>query len=172
MALEAGRNYIILPDKQIKPSGLSHRRLNLDMLDQIEKEMLEGNRRELLRSESMNRIKLRAKIYKPEDSVMRLAKRNTLARRRPSVPQRLDFEAYKTEKAFDATTGDSEREWTREIWNEWFDEVIPLLDGTFARDSRNKTGKDDETLVEGIRFNNIIISEKKCLKSTLYSCSI
>lgn len=151
-----------MPEKHPKPKT-PLRRLNLDLLDHVEKEILEGNRKQLVRSESMDRIKFRVKTYQPEDQIIRLARRNTLARRRPSVPRKLDFELYKTENSYDRGKEENEREWTRGIWNKWFDEVIPLLDGTFARDPRNRLTNDDDNdddsiQVEGIRFNDIVTS--------------
>lgn len=115
---------------------------------------MEGNRKTLVRSESMDKIKFRVKTYQPEDQIIRLARRNTLAQRRPSLPRKLDFETYKSEKNND--NSESDREWARAIWNEWFDEIIPLLDGTFVRDVKNR--HDEDTIIDGIRFNDMVKS--------------
>lgn len=159
MALEAGRNYILYPEKQGEEKKKKRRvsKLNLDLLDKIEQDIYEANKKVLLRSESMDRIKFRPKIFQPEDSQLRLLRRNALAKRRPSLPRRMDFEAFKAERsAPNMTSVYDEREWTREVWCEWFDEVIPLLDGTFAKDAKSRKNDTD---AEGIRFSEVIISK-------------
>lgn len=176
MALEAGRNYILYPEKQGEEKKKRRvSKLNLDLLDKIEQDIYEANKKVLLRSESMDRIKFRPKIFQPEDSQLRLLRRNALAKRRPSLPRRMDFEAFKAERsAPNMTSVYDEREWTREVWCEWFDEVIPLLDGTFAKDAKlQKTDNDHE----GIRFSEVIISKKhiisrsKLKNSKLKNCN-
>lgn len=159
--MEAGRNYILNEESGDKrpASRRPTRKLNLDLLDKIENEIHESNVKNLVRSESMEKIKFRIRTFHPDDNLIRLAKRNATIRRRPSVPSKLDFESYKFERHFDDNHSSlGEREWTRQIWNEWFDEVIPLLDGTFAKESKindTSNAQKDSTLIGGVKFDSI-----------------
>jgi hypothetical protein len=124
-------------------------RLNLDLLNQIERDMYESNVRELKRSESMDRGKFRVKVFNKEDHVLRLAKRQIVMRRKTSVPGKLDFVRFEKEKKPASMKDESSREWARHVWSEWFDQVIPNLDGTF-KDDTQLFGQEaaDDTLVK------------------------
>lgn len=82
------------------------------------------------RSESINKIKFPVRVNHPDDLIIRLP-RSFLEQKRPSVPNIFNFEEYKENHEFEPELGD--REWTRKIWNFWFDEVIPQLDGSGGR---------------------------------------
>jgi tetratricopeptide (TPR) repeat protein len=69
-------------------------------------------------------------------------------KRRTSIPNKLDFDAFKRVNNFEqsrlhtepdlppSVRANLEKEWAREVWTVWFDEVIPQLDGTGGRAGR------------------------------------
>jgi hypothetical protein len=146
-ALDAGRNYMIMPEKkkgakryQSKNNpNFKGKRLNLNLLDKIENDIFESNVKELKRSESTDRIKFPIRFTTTENSMLRESNKIRKARR-PSVSNLNDFESFKTKQNFKKSKWysnendfyDNEREWVRDIWVEWFDEIIPQLDGTIG----------------------------------------
>lgn len=136
MAIEAGRNYILTEKKKKKSHKSTKGRLNMDILDRIEKEIYEKNVRPLTRSNSMERMKFYARMQssREDDQLIYLTKRETKSRRKASVPGRLNF-AVDFAKGRSFAEPAEEREWVRGIWSEWFDEVVPQLDGTFKNQS-------------------------------------
>ncbi len=133
-ASDADRNYIIKDSEDTKKSKKSSKKqfkkLDSNLLNKIQNDMETKNRQNLKRSESLSRIKFPFVIRHPDDLIIRHP-RTFLQKKRPSVPNLFDFEEYKNENQFDPDLGD--REWTRKMWNIWFDEVIPQLDGTGGR---------------------------------------
>lgn len=131
-AADADRNYIVKEKKKGKKTLKKKpvQKLNQNLLDQIRVEMLSKNRVALARSESISRIKFPVRVNHPDDLIIRVP-RTLIEQKRPSAPSLFDFEEYKREHEFEIELGD--REWTRKIWNIWFDEVIPQLDGTGGR---------------------------------------
>ena len=49
--------------------------------------------------------------------------RKVRRKRRGSVPDVFDFESYKLRKGFRRESWENEREFARNIWNQWFDQV-------------------------------------------------
>ena len=49
--------------------------------------------------------------------------RRIKSRRRGSVPDMIDFEDYKKRKGYHRDTWENDREFARNIWNQWFDQV-------------------------------------------------
>ena len=144
-ALEAGRNYMILREKkskrfQSKNANFKGKRLNVDLLDKIENDIFESNVKQLTRAESADRIKFPIRFTTLENG--NLLRESTKVRhaRRPSLSNAGDFDSFKSKFNFkkskwhtnDNEFYDNEREWVRDIWVEWFDEVIPQLDGTLG----------------------------------------
>ena len=116
-----------------KPTG---KRLNPDILRKVKADILEANKKQLRRCESMNRIKFPKKIFNADDLLIRVPKKVKTQMWTNSTPNLLDFEKYKQQHDFRLTSkkcNRDEREWVRGIWNVWFDEVIPQLDGTGGR---------------------------------------
>ncbi|XP_052281417.1 uncharacterized protein LOC127878913 isoform X2 [Dreissena polymorpha] len=111
LALAAGRAYVILPKKKKKARSS----ISMARLDDIEK-FLKKKPRKLKRTESMIRIP------KPIERELRVPQRVREGSRR-SLPDIFSFEDYSRRKGKkkEADT----REWVRDIWNTWFDEVYP-----------------------------------------------
>lgn len=108
--------------------------LNVDILKKVRGELLGYNARELQRAESMNSIKFPKRINHPDDFLVRVPKKVRLGWNKGSQPDLLDFEQYKkTQAGENEAEVYDEREWVRGIWETWFDEVIPQLDGTGGR---------------------------------------
>lgn len=108
--------------------------MNADILKKVRGEILGSNVKELERTESMNDIKFPKRINHPDDLLVRVPKKVRLGWNKGSQPDLLNFEEYKKAHAGEneADVYD-EREWVRGIWETWFDEVIPQLDGTGGR---------------------------------------
>ena len=165
MALEAGRNYILKPEKtKARKRQFVGKRLDAKILDDIEKQLLTGQPGVLARSESTGRIKF-PKRFKAEDDIFRVP-RNVRHKNQTSIPNLLDFEAYKDARDFKNSRWflnrddfyDNEREWVREIWTDWFDQVIPKLDGTMIRADFKKLGENKDTggeLLEAAEEKNV-----------------
>ncbi|XP_077983613.1 uncharacterized protein LOC144438458 [Glandiceps talaboti] len=110
-AREAGLKYVILPSKVKKKKK---KKIDPKRLHQIER-FLRDKPRELTRSESLPKVTL------PLEVELRVPKRIRYARR-PSV-SKLDFEKFAENNNIEE--GVDVREWVREIWDTWFDEVFP-----------------------------------------------
>lgn len=130
-ATEANRNYILKQtEKQSKKARKKNKKLSQNLLKQVRVEIINSNKTQLKRSESINRIKFPVRVTHPDDLIIRLP-RSFLEQKRPSEPNLFNFDEYKQDHEYEPNL--SEREWTRKIWNSWFDEVIPQLDGTGGR---------------------------------------
>ncbi|XP_046576439.1 LOW QUALITY PROTEIN: uncharacterized protein LOC124284394 [Haliotis rubra] len=111
LALLAGRNYVILPKKK-----KSKRKGPVDMsrIESVQK-FLASPSPTVSRWGSLPRVN---RVIEWELRVPRHVRSH-----RSSLPNILDFEAYKTQKRY--TPSEDEREWARDIWNVWFDQVYP-----------------------------------------------
>ncbi len=149
---------MILPEKKNKRSvnkntNFKGKRLHLNLLDKIEKDIFESNIKHLLRSESTDRIKFPIRFTTRENALLRESNRIRKARR-PSQSNLYEFDDLKTRHNFKKSKWytnenefyDNEREWVRDIWVEWFDEVIPHLDGSIGHKTQ---GEDDKTKQRG-----------------------
>ena len=144
LALAQGKNYV-MQEYPKKPSRKNSKRkkskcpnrfdsseLGVEFLLQIESEIYEKDIKVLTRSRSLDLSKFKQKSSQSDDEMLAEAGRIKLIRR-PSVNKYLDFEHYKKQLGFIESKWareqddyfDKEREWTRDIWNVWFDEVIP-----------------------------------------------
>ncbi|XP_059155839.1 uncharacterized protein LOC131940934 [Physella acuta] len=112
-AILAGRNYVILPKQKKKKRG--HGNMDSAKLDALEKMFATKPPRKLTRTESV------PKLNRVIDREFRVSWQ--VRHHRPSVPNLLDFDEYKSRKRMQA--GEDEREWVRGIWNTWFDQVFP-----------------------------------------------
>ena len=136
-ALEAGRNYVIMPLKKSskKRTQKSHnyKKLSLDLLDRIETDMYESNVKKLKRSESMDKIKFKRRIKNADDILLTVPQKSRI-KRKPSVDDLQSFEEFKkkqkyNESRWSTNTDDfynNEREWARDIWNIWFDDLTKV----------------------------------------------
>ncbi|XP_060594169.1 uncharacterized protein LOC132748578 isoform X2 [Ruditapes philippinarum] len=136
LALAAGRAYVILPknpskislptslvtgfDTDIALNWLRKKKkvkstISMARLDEIEN-FLKKQPKKLVRSESMIRIP------KPIEKEMRVPTRIREGSRR-SMPDIFNFDDYGRRKGLKKK--DDTREWVRDIWNTWFDEVFP-----------------------------------------------
>ncbi|KAJ8298279.1 hypothetical protein KUTeg_024810, partial [Tegillarca granosa] len=113
LALEAGRSYVILPKK--KKSKKKKAPVSMGRLDDIEK-FLKTPPNILTRTESMEKIP----TVVPRE--LRVPGR-VRSKIRKSLPDILDFDSYSSKRSMpeDADV----REWVRDIWNVWFDQVFP-----------------------------------------------
>ncbi|KAK6975950.1 tetratricopeptide repeat protein 6, partial [Biomphalaria glabrata] len=112
-AIQAGRNYIILPKKKKKKKG--KRTLDKSKMIAAEQMLTTKNTKFIERRESMP---MQHKIIERE---LRVSWQ--IRHRRFSMPSVLNFQEYKTRKRMPSE--ENEREWVRGIWNTWFDEVFP-----------------------------------------------
>nr|XP_006822240.1 PREDICTED: microtubule-associated protein 1B-like [Saccoglossus kowalevskii] len=112
VAREAGLKYVILPSK---PKKKKKKRADPRRLEQIDR-FLRESPKQLVRSESLPRVTL------PVEPQLRVP-RHVRHGRRPSIPNILNFDEY-IEKHH-VEEGTDLREWARDIWNDWFDEVFP-----------------------------------------------
>ncbi|CAL1530862.1 unnamed protein product [Lymnaea stagnalis] len=112
-ALQAGRNYVILPKKKKKKK--SHRTLDLAKIEAAEKMLTAKSTRKLSRRESLPKLN---RIIEREFRVSWQIRHG-----RCSIPDLLNFNDYKIRKRI--PSGEEERGWVRRIWNTWFDEVFP-----------------------------------------------
>ncbi|ELT94016.1 hypothetical protein CAPTEDRAFT_222812 [Capitella teleta] len=112
LALQAGRNYVLLPKKKLpKPPS----KKSIANVDSVVK-MLTEPPRKLERSASMPRITA------PIDRELRVPLR-VRSKRRQSVYSKIDFEHFKRVKRFKDM--EDEREWVRGIWDSWFHQIYP-----------------------------------------------
>ena len=154
-ALEAGKNYIIIPSnkKGKKESKQLAQRLNLDQLDKVEKEINESNVKLLTRPESVDRLKFKKRIRHPDDILFQIGPK-IRKQRRPSLSNLCKFDDFKESHEYykskwftnKDTFYDNEREWIRDIWNVWFDQIIPRLDGTYG--TENADEEEEKSLLE------------------------
>ncbi|KAL4230368.1 cytochrome c oxidase subunit 1 [Mactra antiquata] len=112
LALAAGRAYVILPKKKKKKPKSS---ISMARLDEIEN-FLRKKPRKLARCESM------IKIPKPIERELRVPQRVREGPRR-SLPDIFNFDQFGKKRGLKKE--DDTREWVRDIWNVWFDEVFP-----------------------------------------------
>lgn len=143
IALAQGKKYVMQDSKKTsrknsvkkktqRPSRFKNSVLGIEFLLQIESDIYNKNIKVLSRSHSLDQMKPRPKIFQKDDQTLVEAARVRLIRR-PSVSKYLNFEEYKEQLGFKDSKWateqddyfDKEREWTRDIWNVWFDEVIP-----------------------------------------------
>ncbi len=129
------------------------KRLDNNLLDQIESDIMSKNVRLLKRCESLDKIRFPKRNYQT-DECLDIHNRNYIARHRLSISNLMSFENYKHKFNYDQSRWntnmddyyDNEREWVRDIWNVWFDEVIPQLDGTGGRkQSEMKKGSKQQS---------------------------
>ncbi|XP_013415730.1 uncharacterized protein LOC106177489 [Lingula anatina] len=109
-ALEAGRKYVMYPKRKKK------KMVPLDMarLEEIER-FLAMPPGKLERTESLPKVNV------PVERLLRVPQYVKNKHRR-SIPDILDFDSFAEKRGY---KGEDEREWTRDIWNAWFDEVFP-----------------------------------------------
>lgn len=158
LALEAGRNYILLPEKKKKKPKPTYKKLDMDLLNQIEHDLL-NNLKPLSSHRSMERLDYFRK-FDEESDLFREAKneRHSFVISK-SNPNLFDFDEYKSKQDFKSSKWyfntddfyDNEREWVRDIWNEWFDEVIPQLEKT----------SDDEKMKKKNNFASFDINRNR-----------
>ncbi len=136
IALDNGREYV--PSK-ITMRKRTKKLTNLDNKDKISFKMirdvgtflenLNNNSYPLQRTESMNKIKFYRKIpTEPQLCVPKSIKSKV----RKSLPDLLNFDDFKENNDFEEfelkdPEDNREREFVRQIWNTWFDEVIPFF---------------------------------------------
>ncbi|XP_064609394.1 LOW QUALITY PROTEIN: uncharacterized protein LOC135473473 [Liolophura sinensis] len=111
LALQAGRAYVVLPKKKKK---------KVEPVDMNRVEAVQN-----FLSQPPNRLKRsisRPKLTRIIERELRVPY-HVRSERRASLPTALDFErfAFQKGKGPDADT----REWVRDVWNMWFDQVFP-----------------------------------------------
>ncbi|XP_023933515.1 uncharacterized protein LOC106162457 [Lingula anatina] len=108
--LEAGRKYVMYPKRKKK------KMVPLDMarLEEIER-FLAMPPGKLERTESLPKVNV------PVERLLRVPQ-HVKNKHRRSIPDILDFDSFAEKRGYN---GEDEREWTRDIWNAWFDEVFP-----------------------------------------------
>jgi tetratricopeptide (TPR) repeat protein len=130
------------PIKKKRNKMSTGKRLDNDLLDRIEYDIMSKNVRSLKRCASLDKIRFPKRMDQIEECLY-IPDRNHIARHRLSISNLITFDKYKDKFNYDQSRWytntddyyDNEREWVREIWNVWFDEVIPQLDGTGGRKS-------------------------------------
>ena len=136
IALDNGRDYV---KSKIMIRKNKKKLINYDSKDKISFKMIRdvGTFLEnlnnisfpLQRTESMNKIKFNRKVSnEPQLCVPKLVK----SKIRKSLPDLLNFDDFKDKNDFEAfelndPEDNIEREFVRQIWNTWFDEVIPFF---------------------------------------------
>ncbi|KAK7097844.1 uncharacterized protein [Littorina saxatilis] len=110
-ALLAGRSYVVLTKK--KKKRVKHP-LDMARLESIEK-FLSMPPHRLTRTNSLPKLK------RTVERELRVPQK--VRHRKGSLPGILDFDLYKTFKRKPKES--DEREWVRDVWNKWFDEVYP-----------------------------------------------
>jgi hypothetical protein len=107
----------------------------------IKNEIYEANVKKLSRSTSQQRATFAHNKFKdPDNKCFSEAFSLSHRRRTDSLPSLLDFHSYKFKHGYFSSKWstnnddfyDNEREWAREIWNVWFDEIVPKIDGPKA----------------------------------------
>ncbi|XP_078324094.1 uncharacterized protein LOC111124594 isoform X6 [Crassostrea virginica] len=114
LALQAGRAYVILPKKGKKKSKRKGP-ISMERLEQIEK-FLRAAPKPLERSNSM------LKMAPPVERELRVPSKVRLGTRL-SLPNLLDFDSFSRNRKMPQEC--DQREWVRDIWNGWFDQVFP-----------------------------------------------
>ncbi|XP_074650504.1 uncharacterized protein LOC141905524 isoform X2 [Tubulanus polymorphus] len=159
LAVEAGRAYVIIPKPKKKK-----KQIDMARIEAIEK-FIEQEPNRLERSKSLENVKhvVERQLRVPF---------HVRSRRRNSVTN-LDFEGFVEEKGGITSSSENEREWVRDIWNEWFDEVFPpesesddevadagqQFAATLAEDAAKKsTDKNNEQTVSA-RYDISLIDE-------------
>jgi hypothetical protein len=162
-ALKAGRKYIIYPfkkDKKVSPKNT----FNFDQLDKIELQIYNENIIHLKRSMSTDNLKFNNKKYWRFDEALPFRSAQSArikATNRSSQPNLFDFNLFKTRFHYDEskwfenndTYYNNEREWSREIWNDWFDEVIPQFNGELKIPSRLVKREERDRLERALKTN-------------------
>ncbi|XP_052720831.1 uncharacterized protein LOC128192291 isoform X6 [Crassostrea angulata] len=114
LALQAGRAYVILPKKGKKKSKRKAP-ISMERLEQIEK-FLRAPPKPIERSNSM------LKIVPPVERELRVSSKVRQGSRL-SLPNLLDFDSFTKIKKMPNDC--VPREWVRDMWNGWFDQVFP-----------------------------------------------
>ncbi|XP_061164225.1 uncharacterized protein LOC133173256 [Saccostrea echinata] len=114
LALQAGRAYVILPKKSKKKSKRKGP-VTMERLEQIER-FLRAPPKPIQRSNSM------IKMAPPLERELRVPSKVRLGSRL-SLPNLLDFDSFAKGRKMPQDT--DQREWVRDIWNVWFDQVFP-----------------------------------------------
>lgn len=112
IALAAGRAYVILPKKKKKKKIGP---ISMARLDEIER-FLRSTPNKLTRCKSM------AKMHMPVDKDLRVPPKVRYGPRN-SFEDIIDFETYAKRRKMPKNA--DQREWVRDIWNTWFDELYP-----------------------------------------------
>jgi tetratricopeptide (TPR) repeat protein len=163
MALEAGRKYVFQDEK--KPKRKTQKPMSFEMLDKIEAKIFNDNIKDLARSESVDRIKFPHRVVTELDKLVQIPNKFRL-KRRSSIPGKFDFESYKKTRNYEKSklheelVTNVEKEWTREIWCEWFDEVIPQLDGSGGREGARRLALEKKKLTRSNTNISIAIKGK------------
>ncbi|XP_071127902.1 uncharacterized protein [Mytilus edulis] len=112
LALVAGRAYVILPKKKKKKKKAP---ISMARLDEIEK-FLRSPPTKLTRSRSMEKMHMTVEKDLRVSTKIRYGPRKSLA-------NILDFQAFEKKKKMPRDM--KERDWVRDMWNGWFDELYP-----------------------------------------------
>ncbi|RNA23617.1 tetratricopeptide repeat 6 [Brachionus plicatilis] len=142
IALAQGKKYVMqdstktsgknsVKKKPRGPNRFKNAVLGMEFLIQIESDIYNKNIKALTRCHSLDQTKPRTKTVHQDDELLAEAARVRHIRR-PSVSKYTSFEEYKKQLGFKDSKWateqdeyfDKEREWTRDIWNVWFDQVI------------------------------------------------
>ncbi|KAL3878456.1 hypothetical protein ACJMK2_030805 [Sinanodonta woodiana] len=130
-ALAAGRAYVILPKRKKK----KHRGpVSMARLDEVER-FLRHRPRKIRRRHSMIRI------AKPMERELRVPVQVREGRKH-SLPDILNFQEYGNKKGLKPDY--NVREWVRDIWNTWFDEVFPPTPEDSEESEIEEIGKDQK----------------------------
>ena len=158
------------PDKKKRSKTKNkEKKLTNDLLDKIEKCIFVENKVNLKRSGSMDFIEFPRRLVKPGEEALRAWRRDR--KRAPSAANMVKFEEYKILKGYECSKWsenidpyfDNNREWVRDIWNVWFDEVIPKLNeyGELIRDTSQMSNYDKpRSAVESRGQNNTNSSDE------------
>ncbi|XP_056011741.1 uncharacterized protein LOC125682590 isoform X3 [Ostrea edulis] len=135
LALQAGRAYVILPKKNKKKSKRKGP-ISMERLDQIEK-FLRAPSKQINRSNSM------VKTAPPLERELRVPSKVRLGSRL-SLPNLLDFGTFAKNKKMPKEC--DQREWVRDIWNVWFDQVFPPTPSESEEEEEEIEYAQDETV--------------------------
>ena len=91
----------------------------------------------------------------------------SIRERKNSLPDLLDFERYSKTKRMPRSA--DVREWVRDIWNKWFDEVFPPTPDESEAESDDDTSTQMEMRTES---SDVHSKEKKRYKKVLLGSSI
>lgn len=146
-ALRAGRNYVILSRKKKKRPK---RPLDFARLEAIEK-FLSQPPNKIRQSKSLTRF------HRTVENELRVPKK--IRDKKGSLLDLLNFDLYKTSKGMPKQV--EEREWVREIWNKWFDEVFPP-----TPDNSEEESVDDVTPMDSYTAVSSVVSKDKRSKES------